>query len=236
MKYFKMIKDNEIIGAISSEDFICYVPGCGYMRTNESFGEYIEYNNQYYRSTWMKTPHTLYDYTEVSVLPITEDEYIAFRHAIETNDVIQEDTEDEEEIQPTIDPVEQESIEFIRSSKIAEMSHICRQTIESGFDLNDEHFSLDTQDQLNLITLSALADTQEYIPYHADGQLCRFYSAAEIKTVVAAATQFKMYHTTYYNALKAYINSLNTIEEITAIYYGIELPEEFQSDVLKAIM
>jgi len=120
------------------------------------------------------------------------------------------------------------------------MSMTCRHIIEAGFDieLSDRevhHFSLDTQDQLNLITLSALAETQELIPYHADGEICKFYSAAEIKTIVAGATQFKMYHTTYYNALKAYINSLETIEEIAAVTYGMELPEEFQSDVLKAI-
>jgi hypothetical protein len=48
-----------------------------------------------------------------------------------------------------------------------------------------------------------------------------------MKQIVAAATQFKMYHTTYYNALKAYINSLNNIEEIAAITYGIELPQAF---------
>lgn len=73
------------------------------------------------------------------------------------------------------------------------------------------------------------------IPYHADGQICRFYTAAEINQIVSAATQFKIYQTTYYNALKNYINSLDTIEEIAAITYGTSLPEEYKSEVLKAL-
>jgi hypothetical protein len=41
------------------------------------------------------------------------------------------------------------------------MSYICRTTIESGIDLEMrgeiKHFSLTTQDQLNLMSLSAMA-------------------------------------------------------------------------------
>ena len=171
-----------------------------------------------------------------TIAEITEQEYNTLQEAIENNEtiIIDDDDEDEPVIIPNLE--EQDiTVEFARESKIKEMSATCRHTIEAGFDFGEEHFSLDTQDQLNLITLSALAETQDQIPYHADGQLCRFYTALEMKQIVAAATQFKMYHTTYYNALKAYINSLETIEEIATITYGIELPEEFQSDVLKAI-
>ena len=131
------------------------------------------------------------------------------------------------------------SLEYVRESKLNEMSRACRTTIEGGFDLDlgaeTSHFSLDTQDQLNLITLSALADTQAQVPYHADGETCKFYSASQMKQIVAAATQFKIYHTTYYNALKNYINSLDSIEDIAAITYGIAIPDQYQSDVLKAI-
>ena len=120
------------------------------------------------------------------------------------------------------------------------MSYECNKTIENGFDveLQEEihHFSLTVQDQLNLITLSTMAAQGiEQIPYHADGELCKFYTPAEINAIVNQATIWKTYHTTYFNALKAYINSLQTIEEIGAITYGIELPEEFKTDVLRAL-
>jgi predicted DNA-binding ArsR family transcriptional regulator len=52
---------------------------------------------------------------------------------------------------------------------------------------------------------------------------------------MAAVNKHKTYHTTYYNSLKNYINSLQTIEEIAAITYGIEIPDEYKSEVLKVI-
>ena len=111
--------------------------------------------------------------------------------------------------------------------------------IESGFDLDlrgeTHHFSLTTQDQLNLMNLSTMIQTQDLIPYHADGEETLFYSAEEIKEIIAAANQFKIYQTTYYNALKTYINALETIEEISAIEYGITIPEEYKSDVLRML-
>jgi len=121
------------------------------------------------------------------------------------------------------------------------MSRTCNQVIEAGFDLqlsdgNIHHFSLTTQDQINLISLGSMAaNGMESIPYHADGEICRFYTAEEITTILAQATAFKIYHTTYYNALKNYINSLDSIEDIAAITYGVELPEEYQSEVLKSL-
>ena len=74
------------------------------------------------------------------------------------------------------------------------------------------------------------------LPYHADGELCRFYSAEDIMTIVTTATSFKTYQVTYHNTLKLYVESLNTIEEISNITYGMDIPEEYQSDVLKAII
>ena len=116
---------------------------------------------------------------------------------------------------------------------------MCRNTIEAGFDLElrgeTKHFSLATQDQLNLMSLNVMAQTQSLIPYHADGEECDFYTAEEINEIIDTANAFKIYHTTYYNALKGYINSLETIEDIAAVTYGMEIPEEYQTNVLKAL-
>lgn len=49
------------------------------------------------------------------------------------------------------------------------------------------------------------------------------------------ATSFKTYHVSYFNALRAYIESIDTIENIRAITYGTPIPEEYQSEVLKVL-
>ena len=244
MKFYKILVEGTFIGAIHSGLFVAEsATGKRLFHSDEDHGQYAEYQGVLYRDYWMAPiVNEERHFIIASIQEITEEQYRIYVEAIINNIVIEDDTEekDEEPFVPVIPEEIDGGIEFLKSSKINEMSYTCRHTIEAGFDIllsDDEihHFSLDTQDQLNLITLSALADTQELIPYHADGEVCKFYSAAEIKQIVAAATQFKMYHTTYYNALKNYINHLDNIETIAAITYGIELPEEFQSDVLKAL-
>lgn len=242
MKYFKLIKDQQIVGAASSNDFIYYSPvvDC-YLHTTEEQGEYISFQNKLYRDTWMSPTKLPENYIPVQVTVITEEEYNIFMQAINNNETIIEDEDiteppnyNEEQVIP-----DDGTLEFIRQSKIAEMSHQCRKTIEAGIDLElrgeTRHFSLDTQDQLNLMSLGVMAQTQQLIPYHADGETCIFYTAEEISQIVSAATSHKVYHTTYYNALKTYINALESIEEISAIEYGVQIPDEYKSEVLKVI-
>lgn len=133
------------------------------------------------------------------------------------------------------------SIEYAKEMKIAEMSFACNTTIEKGFDimLSDgvsEHFSMRTHDQINLITLqSMVASGETMIPYHADGELCKYYSVADITAIMNEATSHKTFHITYYNSLKSYIDTLTDIDAISAVQYGMEIPEEYQSDILKGL-
>ena len=238
MKYFKLIKDQQIVGAASSNDFIYYSPivDC-YLHTTEEHDEYISFQNKLYRDTWMSPTKLPENYITVQVTEITEEEYNIFMQAIEHNETIieEDDTEWPDYNEQPLIP-DDGAIDFVRQSKLSEISYACRKAIESGIDLQiqgeNRHFSLTTQDQLNLMTLSA---TGEGAPYHADGQECTFYSAEEIQQLMAAVNKHKTYHITYYNSLKNYINSLQTIEEIAAITYGIEIPDEYKSEVLKVI-
>ena len=242
MKYYKLLSGHEFIGAVTSGSFVKENPLNGWLLTsNENEGQFVEYDGQLYRDYWMQPVTGNRIFSIISILEITEEEYNRLTEAIHNNEepIYEEEIEEDIEI-----PVEEESepdviVEFLRDSKIKQMSNVCRKTIENGFDLElrgeSHHFSLDTQDQLNLISLSAMAQTQSLIPYHADGEACIFYTAEEMNEIVETATAFKIYHTTYYNALKAYIKSLETEADISAIEYGVAIPEEYQSDVLKAL-
>ena len=240
MKYYKLIDDNKIVGAVSSNDFIRYSPivDC-FLRGSEETGEYISFQNKLYRATWMCPIQVIQDYTLIETIEITEEEYAIIIAAYQSNQTIEEDTTEEPEEHETIDPIMQDTLEFIRSSKILEMSQACRHTIEEGFDLEirgeTHHFSLTIQDQLNLMSLSSMTQTNSLIPYHADGEETAFYTAEEINQIINAAADYKSYQTTYYNSLKTYINTLDTIEAIAAITYGTPIPDEYKSDVLKVL-
>ena len=244
MQYFKIINDkNNIIGVVTSDNFIAYQPVIdSFLRSDETLGEFIDYRGTLYRSSWMKPiKYQVKHYEQVQVFAIDKEEYDILFDAFKTEEeIIVEREEEEYEEEPYVNPIDTTTIEFVRATKIKEMSHTCNKTIEAGFDitLNNEvhHFSLTVQDQLNLISLSSMAaQGMSHIPYHADGELCKYYTPEEINAIVNQGTYFKTYHTTYFNGLKAYINSLETIEEINAITYGTPIPEEYQTDVWKEL-
>lgn len=136
----------------------------------------------------------------------------------------------------------EEPLNTIKANKTAEMSAACRAAIVAGFDVTlsdgkDHHFSLTVEDQLNLNALFGLLATgAEQVPYHADGETCMYFTAADMQTVVQEATAHKTYHESYFNSLKAYIASKRTAASVNAIEYGTEIPEQYQSDVLKALL
>lgn len=242
MKYYKIMNGPTFVGAINSNDFVAKNPINGWLLTsNENLGQFVDYNGQLYRDYWMQPiPNNDEQFLLVTIKEIDYEEYNSLIEAIENHETIPDEEEEEPIVEPVEEPTEpDEVLEYVRSGKIKEMSAACHQTIEDGFDLelrgNTYHFSLTTQDQINLINLSAMAQTQELIPYHADGEETSFYTSDEINMIAQTATQLKIYNTTYYNALKSYINSLETIEEIAAITYGTSIPDEYKTDVLKIL-
>lgn len=242
MKYYKIMQDNEFVGAVCSDDFVRYQQKhqC-YIGTNEQYGEFVSYNGILYRCTWMKpikNPNTVYEVA--SLIGISEGQYRILTRAAETNAEIEPAIEPEPiEVGPQTTLADENTLKYVRDAKIKQLSNACTRTIEEGFVLvlrgEERHFSLTVQDQLNLITLSTLAQTQTLIPYHADGEQSTFYTNEEINEIVESANAFKIYNAAYFNALKGYVNSLESIEEIDRIEYGSAIPEEYQTDVLKAL-
>lgn len=116
-------------------------------------------------------------------------------------------------------------MERARAAKEAEISAACNAAIVAGMDVTTtqgtEHFSLQETDQINLTTAyNAVVSGAEQYPYHADGKLCRMFSADEIKSISAASIQHKMYHTTLCNHLLTWARLAETEEELAGITYS----------------
>lgn len=126
-----------------------------------------------------------------------------------------------------------------RDAVTAAMRKACANAITGGVDVTlgggrTCHFSLTLEDQLNLMNLQSMADAgAAQLPYHADGENCRYYSPEELHTITQAATRWKMYQESYFNSLRGYIASLETQEQLEAVRYGMEIPETFRTDVLR---
>ena len=127
-------------------------------------------------------------------------------------------------------------LETVRETKLAELSKACNAAITAGCDvtLSDGagHISLTAEDQINLTNACASVEAgAEAYPYHLDGELCALYHVADILTMAQAATAHKLYHTTYYNHLAAWVRRCETVEEVQAITYGVELPDDLAENM-----
>ena len=129
-----------------------------------------------------------------------------------------------------------ENYVLVKAAKIAEISKNCNAIIVAGIDLEltqgTVHFNLSIEDQANIANLFRVVELGgTEFPYQSDGGICRIYTAAEIAQIYIAAQTLITTQTTYHNALKAYVQSLESTEEISAITYGMTLPEPYLSEM-----
>lgn len=144
---------------------------------------------------------------------------------------------------PPAEPEEPEepqppTLEERKAEKKAEVGSACEQAIYLGVSValpaSTEHFSLTEHDQINLFGKQAqLAAGAQQLEYHQDGQPCRYYTAEEMQAILEAAMFHVSYHTTYCNSLNMWIDAAENEEELEGIFYGADIPEEYQSIVLK---
>lgn len=133
------------------------------------------------------------------------------------------------------------ALEEVKAVKLQEIGAACERMIYAGVDVElpggTEHFSLTEKDQINLFGKQAqMAAGIEKFEYHQDGHPCRYYTKEEMQMIVETALGFVTYHTTYCNALNIWAASLEDADAVNAVFYGCEVPEAYQSEVLKDIL
>lgn len=143
----------------------------------------------------------------------------------------------EQEYGGILGEVYQPTLEELRSAKLIMINSSCNMAITAGCDViltdgTTEHYSLSETDQINLsAAVSSVQAGAVAYPYHADGELCKMYSADDIILIGSAATIHKLYHTTYCNHLHAWIKRVYTADELETINYGAELPEDLATNM-----
>lgn len=134
-----------------------------------------------------------------------------------------------------------DEIEDVKAAKITEMSVACNEVITQGFDITlsdkkSHHFSLEVADQLKISKLNDRANAgTTVLPYHADGESCKFYTKDDVVALNTAMENCIEFQTTYFNSLRDYIESMTDINDICDVKYGVDIPEAYQSEVLKML-
>lgn len=107
--------------------------------------------------------------------------------------------------------------------------------IYAGIDVGGAHYSLTEHDQTELMAqFQTVKEGAKEVPYHADGELCRMYTAEEFTALTQAATAHVFYHRTYCNHLNAWIKRAG-LDEIPAIVYGADLPADLAASMAALI-
>lgn len=130
-------------------------------------------------------------------------------------------------------PPETDPIVQAKSEKCAELSNLCESAINAGTsvklpDGKEKDFSYSTVDQANVseMFLACMMGAESY-PYHANGEGCMTYTAAEIISIYGTLSMYKTIQITYQNQLKQYVNSLETVDDVNAVQYGQELSGDY---------
>lgn len=146
------------------------------------------------------------------------------------------------EPEPTQEP--EISLDEAKEAKVAEINDIQQKLIAQGVDVtlsdgSTEHFSLTERDQNSLVGLQAqVAIGAENIPWHTsdEDEHCKFYSNADMAKITSSALSYVTWHVTYFRDLRIYIRSLESKEEVEQVTYGMNIPEAYQSEPLKAML
>lgn len=215
MKYYKVIKNKEFIGVGTTLNLRRFQKQHQIILIcDETQVQYIRLGDVLYRADWMWPENTdSVKYEIADVIRIEKDEYDLLLNAIETNEEII--VEEESIIEEEHVIVENPTIDYVRSSKISELKYHCNKEITDGVDIKlsdgkTRHFSMSLEDQINLLTMAYLVDES-------------VYSTDDMKTIITEINVFKNHHIAKFKQLKDRVNSLNTIQEISAVNYHEEV-------------
>ena len=206
MKFFKIIKDKEFIGVGTTRDMRRFQKKHNvFLVCDENDAQYIQCGEDLYHAPWMEAVDG--ESVIADVIRIEEDEYNCLVSAIESNEEIKFADESVVEFEQVVDEVEELTIDYIRSAKIAELKRECNLAITEGFDMElsdgeTRHFTLSLDDQISLLTQA--------------------YFNEDMQPVVVKMNNFKINHMARLKELEEYVNSLTGIEEITAVSYRKE--------------
>ena len=143
---------------------------------------------------------------------------------VEIPGIVDEDAKTPSNDDTNVD-TEDKAISYLIQSKCSEINRACNEAIVNGIDVETtrgtEHFTLTDEDQTNISHWYNIAKTVGCsVPYHADDNDCRPFTAAEMIAVGNAATYWITYNLTYCNQLKKYVQSLKDVSEIFNVSYG----------------
>ena len=223
---YKIIHNSKVIDVVRYPNFIKFLPSGHIAATDKSSAQGIVGSD---RSTpYSFKPISNRDCLVVSIAEIaTEEEFKRLESLLNSRQEIEADDS---------------ALSKAKTSKLKDLSNQCKNNIISGCtiklsDGNTYKFKFTLEDQVNLMLIeNQLISGSTSAIYHATDQPCRFFEREDMLKIINAFKQLNLYHTTYFNIAKQYINSLTDIEKINLFLYGTDVSGATDDMVLKQIL
>ena len=219
MRYFKLIKDHNIIGIIDDNNFRKYQKKHKIIVfSNVEDAEFIEYKNQFYWDTWLN-PYPAQDLSItislIKIDEIDEEEYNILKETLQTEqEILLQQQPQVEEPQPPMPPQEEnpvpdDTLEYVKRVKIAEIQKANQNKLKKGFDIvlktGVKHISMAQDGLFNLIVMLTDPNMQE-----------------EKQQIVQEMLNFKNICNAYTDILIQQVNNSVNISDINNIHYKEE--------------
>lgn len=141
------------------------------------------------------------------------------------------------------DPVPEEpyipTIEEVKALKKQEIYTTYNADVAAGVDvelsIGTQHFPLQGEDREFLMgkQLELAGSTAEQVSYQDSDNHCMLLSREDMQKIITEALAFVNYKTTYRNNLCEWVDQCSTKEAVGQIFYGTNIPEEYQNEVYK---
>ena len=222
---YKIIKDNKVIDIVRIPRFVNFLASGHIAITDKASAQGIASSDD--KTIYRIDNAAPNNFELVTIETISEEEFNRLSSLLNSN---KEVIADESVLAST------------KRSVINRLSNICKTKITAGFfitlsDGEKYNFKLTTEDQLNLMLMeNQLLSGAETFIYHATNQPCKIFLREDIIKVIQAFKHCVLYHTTYFNAAKQYINSLTDLEKINLFTYGTDISDKVDDIVIKQIL
>ena len=222
---YKIIKDNKVIDVVRIPRFVNFLASGHIAITDKASAQGIASSDD--KIIYRIDSTAPSNFELVTIEAISEEELNRLSSLLSSNkEIIADDS----------------ILATAKRSTLNRLSNICKSKITAGFSvtLSDGEkysFKLTTEDQLNLMLMeNQLLSGSETFIYHATNQPCKIFSREDVIKVLQAFKHCVLYHTTYFNAAKQYINSLTDLEKINLFTYGTDVSNTVDNVVIKQIL
>jgi hypothetical protein len=221
----KIIQNEKVIDVVRVPSFIKFLSSGHIAYTGQSSAEGVVGSDE--TTVYSFTPVEIQTAGVVTIEEITLDEFERLQALLsDGKEVIADES----------------ALTVAKKTMIRQLSSICKNKITAGFEitLSDGEtygFKLTTEDQLNLLIIENQINAgMKTFVYHATNLPCKLFNKEDMVRVVNAFKSFTLYHTTYFNAAKQYINTLTSIDNINKFVYGMDVSEVIEDPILKQIL